>query len=94
MRQIWIYNIETSMWMMQNTSGDIPEDFPSPRYKTCSVLVPAPDHSSFHIYVFSGLIAGDIKILDMWVLSIPVFVWIRIDIKGYPNDWPISSMAC
>ena len=90
MDEIWIYNIETSMWILQKATGDIPP----PRYKTCSVLVPAPDLSSFQIYVFSGLLSNDTKALDMYVLSIPTFFWTRIDIKGYPNDWLISSMAC
>ena len=90
MNQIWIYNIENSMWMMQIATGNIP---PS-RYKTCSVLVPAPDLSSFQIYVFSGLIDGDIKVLDMWVLTIPTFIWINVKLHEYPNKWPISSMAC
>ena len=79
---------------MQRATGDIPGDVPLPRYKTCSVLVPAPDLSSFQIYVFSGLIDGDIKVLDMWVLSIPSFIWKRIDIIGYPNKWPMGFMTC
>ena len=76
--------------MKQKATGDIP----SPRYRTCSVLVSAPDLSSFQIYVFSGVTEGDIYILDLYVLTIPTFNWIKTEMKNYPNEWPIADMAC
>ena len=64
---------------------------------TCSVLVPAPDLSSYQIYVFSGVSdtpKADTRILDMYVLSIPVFSWTKIEMKNYPDQYGISNMAC
>ena len=90
MDEILIYDIETSTWMMQKATGDIP----SPRYRACSVLVPAPDLSSFQIYLFSGMTEGNLRILDMYVLSIPTFTWTKIEMKNYPNEWPIADTAC
>ena len=76
--------------MKQKATGDIP----LPRYRTCSVLVSAPDLSSFQIYVFSGVTEGDFYILDLYVLTIPTFNWTKIEMKNYPNEWPIADMAC
>ena len=85
-----VYDIETSVWMKQKAIGDIPP----PRHRGCSVLVPAPDLSSYQIYVFSGLSEGDVRILDMYVLSIPDFSWTKIEMKGYPEKYGIADMAC
>ena len=82
MQEILVYDIKTSVWMMQNATGDIPPG----RQNTCTVLVPAPDLSSYQIYVFSGLSTGDIRILDMYVLSIPMFSWTKIELKNYPDQ--------
>ena len=90
MDEILIYDIGTSTWMKQKATGDIP----LPRYRACSVLVPAPDLSSFQIYIFSGMAENDIFILDMYVLSIPAFTWTKIEMKNYPNEWPVADMTC
>ena len=90
MDEILIYNIGSSTWMKQRATGDIPP----PRVQTCSKLVPAPDLSSFQIYLFSGQTEGGTLVLDMYVLSIPAFTWTQIEMKGYPNEWPIAKMAC
>ena len=85
-----MYDIGTSTWMKQKTTGDIPP----PRQRSCSVLVPAQDLSSYQIYVFSGLSTGDIRILDMYVLSIPMFSWTKIELKNYPDQYGIADMSC
>ena len=90
MNEILVYDIKTSNWMKQTATGDIPRG----RMNTCSVLVPALDHSSYQIYVFSGLISDHTSWLDMYVLSIPMFSWTKIQIKNYPNEYGISKMAC
>jgi len=90
MDEMWLYDIATSNWMQQKATGDIPPV----RTRSCSVLVPAPDFSSYQIYMFSGATTGDVRILDMYVLSVPAFVWTKIDIKNYPNQWGIGDMAC
>jgi len=91
MDEIWIYDIASSYWMKQTATGDIP----SVRTRSCSVLVPAPDFSSYQLYMFSGSTGWDaVYVLDMYVLSIPAFVWKKIHPKNYPNEWGIVDMAC
>ena len=89
MDEILVYDIETSTWMKQNATGDIPPG----RQNTCTALVPAPDLSSYQIYVFSG-VSYDVRILDMYVLSIPMFSWTKIEMKNYPEQYGIAEMAC
>ena len=90
MNEILVYDIGTSTWMKQKTTGDTPPG----RQNTCTVLVPAPDLSSFQIYLFSGMSNGDVRILDMYVLSIPNFSWTKIEMKHYPDQYGIAEMAC
>ena len=90
MDEILVYDIETLTWMKQRATGDIP---PS-RQNTCSVLVSAQDLSSYQIYVFSGMSNGDVRILDMYVLSIPMFSWTKVEMKNYPEQYGIADMAC
>ena len=90
MDEILIYDIEKSTWMKQKTTGDIPPR----RQRTCSVLVPAPDFSSYQIYVFSGISDKNVRILDMYVISIPTFSWTKIEMKNYPEQYGIADMSC
>jgi len=76
--------------MKQAATGDIPPV----RISSCSVLVPAPDLSSYQLYIFSGITDPHTFILDMYVLSIPTFIWKKIDLVNYPNEWGIANMAC
>lgn len=84
MNEIWVYDIESSTWMKQETTGALP----GPGGNSCTVLVPAPDLSSYQIYVFSG------SFLDMYVLSIPLFSWTKIQLKNYPDEFGIAQMTC
>lgn len=90
MDEILVYDIATSKWMNQKATGDIPPG----RMNTCSVLVTAPDFSSYQIYVFSGVSEGEIRILDLYVLSVPAFTWTQIDLTGYPDQYGTAEMAC
>jgi len=90
MDEIWVYDIASSSWMKQAATGDIPPV----RISSCSVLVPAPDLSSYQLYIFSGVTELGVFILDMYVLSIPAFIWKKIDLVNYPNEWGIARMAC
>ena len=76
--------------MKQTATGDIPPVRLSP----CSVLVPAPDLSSYQLYIFSGITEPGVFILDMYVLSIPAFIWKKIDLVNYPNELGMARMAC
>jgi hypothetical protein len=62
-------------WYQQVTTGDIP----SPRIDFCTVYVSAPDNSSHHIYLYSGI--DPIKNQnydDVAILSIPSFTWTTV----------------
>jgi len=68
--------------MKQAASSDIP----SAKVASCSVLVPAPDLSSYQLYMFSGSRGPDaFSVLDMYMLSIPAFVWKKIDLVNCGN---------
>ena len=90
MDEILIYDIASKSWKQQKATGDIPR----PRASSCSVLVPAPDLSSFQFYLFAGITTGGLRILDTYVLSIPAFTWTKIEMKNYPNNWTIGDMTC
>ncbi|ORY62475.1 uncharacterized protein BCR38DRAFT_458970 [Pseudomassariella vexata] len=79
MSTIDVYDIETSMWYHQETSGTAPEV----RVNPCAVIFSAPDASSFNIYMYGGQnllpVAGQTQYTDMWVLTIPSFTWIKVD---------------
>ena len=92
METIWIYDIASQEWYEQQTSGTIPPG----RRATCSVMVPAADLSSYQIYVFSGTLANEIHLLDLYVLSVPSFIWTKIDVSaaGYPDTLTMSGHEC
>ena len=90
MNEILVYDIATSAWMKQNATGDIPP----PRMYTCTVLIPAPDLSSYQIYVFSGTSYDWVRLLDLYVLSMPMFSWTRIEMENYPGKYGIAEMTC
>lgn len=45
MDEIHVYDIESEVWYLQKTSGDVPV----PRDEICAVLVSAPDDSSHQV---------------------------------------------
>ncbi|KAI9740527.1 MAG: hypothetical protein M1834_005108 [Cirrosporium novae-zelandiae] len=76
MQTVPVYDIANERWYMQNTSGDIPTQLTA----FCSVLATAPDNSSFNIYIYGGydgLNADDEPFDDVYILSLPSFIWIR-----------------
>ncbi|KAF8473882.1 hypothetical protein BDZ91DRAFT_774805 [Kalaharituber pfeilii] len=89
-----IYDISTSTWSRQATSG------PTPKYRVnpCAVVASAPDGSSHNIYLYGGqnlVPYGDqIQYDDMWILSIPAFTWIEVDMKGQNNPPARAGHSC
>ncbi|KAM0279431.1 hypothetical protein ACHAQH_004591 [Verticillium albo-atrum] len=78
MERLDVFDIETSEWYNQETSGDQPPV----RVNPCAVVASAPDASSFQIYLFGGqdLVTGNqTQYNDMYILTIPAFHWIRVD---------------
>ncbi|KAJ4385400.1 hypothetical protein N0V93_009828 [Gnomoniopsis smithogilvyi] len=76
MSQLDVYDIASSTWYHQTTTGTAP----GVRVNPCAVVASAPDASSFQIYLFGGQNlqpAGDqIQYDDMYILTIPSFTWI------------------
>lgn len=83
MTTIDVYDIASSVWYHQETSGD---EKPQVRVNPCAVVFSAPDASSFNIYMYGGqnlLPVGDQKqYTDVWILTIPSFTWIKVDVSG------------
>ncbi|KAI4915134.1 hypothetical protein J4E90_005173 [Alternaria incomplexa] len=82
MNTIDVYDIETSTWYKQSTSGKTPKY----RVNPCTVVGAAADGSSYNIYMFAGQDLGDPNTLgtqtqrdDMWILSVPSFSWIEVE---------------
>jgi len=77
-----VYDIATSEWFHQQTSGTPPRV----RVNPCAVIASAPDASSFNIYLYGGQnlqpYAGQIQYSDMYILSIPSFTWIKVEQNG------------
>lgn len=82
MSTIDVYDIETSEWYHQQTSGDIP----GVRVNPCAVVFSAPDASSFNIYMYGGQnllpVAGQTQYSDIYILTVPSFTWIKVDVDS------------
>jgi len=93
MEQIYIYNIAKATWHAQTASVESDGSaFPTPRGYTCNAVVPAKDKSSYNIYAYGGGGRGGGDGLDdMWVLSLPSFVWIKFWEKG---NFRTIGMSC
>src|SRR5205807_444330 len=93
MDQIYIYDIAQATWHVQTASVHPDRDaLPTARGYTCNAMVPAKDNSSYNIYVYGGGGRGGGDGLDdMWVLSLPSFVWIKFWEKG---SFRASGMSC
>ena len=82
MNEIDVFDIATSTWYKQTTSGTTPEY----RVNPCAVAVSAADGSSVNVYMYGGqnLLPYDAQTQysDMWILTIPSFTWIEVDTTG------------
>jgi len=82
MNVIDVFDIATSNWYKQSTSGN----YPILRVNPCAVAASAPDGSSTNIYMYGGqnLIPylNQTQYGDMWILTIPSFTWIQVDTTG------------
>ncbi|KAL1846166.1 hypothetical protein VTK73DRAFT_346 [Phialemonium thermophilum] len=77
MSTIDIYDVSNDTWYQQVTQG------PGPGALTrgCAVVAPAKDYSSFNIYYYGGydgLHPTQDFNDDVWVLSLPSFVWKKV----------------
>ncbi|KAI0489711.1 hypothetical protein F4859DRAFT_501430 [Xylaria cf. heliscus] len=80
MTTINVYDIASSQWYHQETSGD---EKPQVRVNPCAVVFSAPDASSFNIYMYGGQnllpVGQQQQYSDVWILTIPSFTWIKVD---------------
>ncbi|KAF8475786.1 hypothetical protein BDZ91DRAFT_710317 [Kalaharituber pfeilii] len=75
---IYIYDIATSVWYIQGSTGPTGAGVPKGRQQFCLSLAVAPDNSSYNIIMFGG---GQTNRWDgygdVWILSLPAFVWVQ-----------------
>lgn len=94
MNVIDVYDIETSTWYKQATSGPTPDI----RVNPCAVAVSAADGSSTQVYMYGGqnLIpyGEQTQYDDMWILTIPSFTWIQVDMDGQANPPARAGHSC
>ncbi|KAK4126410.1 hypothetical protein N657DRAFT_679342 [Parathielavia appendiculata] len=80
-----VYDIASSEWYHQETTGEAP----SVRVNPCAVTASAPDASSFQIYLYGGQnlvpYREQVQYSDMYILTIPAFTWIKVPA---PTDSP------
>lgn len=94
MNVIDVYDIASSTWYKQATSG------PSPpiRVDPCAVVAAARDGTSFNIYLYGGQnlipFGSQIQYSDMWILTIPSFTWIQVDMTGQSQPPARAGHSC
>jgi hypothetical protein len=94
MNQLDVYDIATSSWYIQSTSGPTP----ALRVNPCAVIAAAQDGTSYNIYMFGGqnlIPAGNqTQFNDMWILTLPSFTWIKVDMDGQSVPLGRSGHTC
>ncbi|KAL9595678.1 MAG: hypothetical protein Q9179_004890 [Wetmoreana sp. 5 TL-2023] len=77
MSLIHVYDVDSKTWFNITATGDIP----LARSEFCSVISASPDDSSFQITIYGGWnIHEQTAFEDVYVLAIPAFQWIKIDV--------------
>ncbi|KIX06799.1 uncharacterized protein Z518_04775 [Rhinocladiella mackenziei CBS 650.93] len=94
MNIIDVYDIDSSTWYKQATAGETPEI----RVNPCAVAVSAADGSSAQVYMYGGqnLIpyGEQTQYDDMWILTIPSFTWIKVDMSNQANPPARAGHTC
>lgn len=94
MNNIDVYDVANSTWYKQSTSGPPPPI----RVNPCVSVVAAPDMSSFQIHMYGGqnLIpyGSQIQYSDMWILTMPSFTWIQVDLDGQDQPPARAGHSC
>lgn len=84
MTTVSVYDIANKIWYEQPTSGSAPGQLT----QGCTVLASAQDGSSHNIYWyggFDGLNAAGTFNDDVYVLSIPSFIWTKVSTSSTPS---------
>ena len=94
MNVIDVYDIATSSWYKQATSG------PSPGFRVnpCAVVTAASDGSSYNMYMYGGQnlqpAGNQTQYGDMWILTIPSFTWYEVNTDGQSVPPPRAGHTC
>lgn len=71
---------------------------PPIRVDPCAVVAAAPDGSSFNVYLYGGqnLIpyGNQTQYSDMWILTIPSFTWIQVDMSDQSQPPARAGHTC
>ncbi|KAI9828517.1 MAG: hypothetical protein M1826_006054 [Phylliscum demangeonii] len=76
MSTVSVYDIKNQKWYNQATSGDTPPQLT----QFCSVVTAPKDRSSYSVYIYGGydgLNDTSAPIDDVYVLSVPSFIWTK-----------------
>lgn len=94
MNVIDVYDIATSTWYKQPTSGPTPDV----RVNPCAVAATSADGSSTQIYMYGGqnLVPYEqqIQYNDVWILTLPSFTWIEVDVSKQSNPPARAGHTC
>lgn len=94
MNVIDVYDIDSSTWYKQATSGPTPQI----RVNPCAVAVSSADGSSAQVYMYGGqnLIpyGEQTQYDDIWILTIPAFTWIQVNTQGQANPPARAGHTC
>ncbi|KAF3801759.1 hypothetical protein GCG54_00014977 [Colletotrichum gloeosporioides] len=85
MEVVWFVDPVTKRWYSQKTIGQAPE----PRRWACVVGAQSLNNT-YDIFLFGGLTDNRVGFGDVWILSLPGFVWIQADAKQMPRAY----MSC
>jgi len=92
MRKVLVYDSANDTWYSQATTVEGGGDFPNGRRWFCAVAASAPDNSSHSIYMYGGESPNSAEDAhsDMWILSVPSFTWVRVNVDSPPR----KSLGC
>lgn len=94
MNVIDVYDIAGETWYKQATTGEFPEY----RVNPCAVATSAADGSSVQVHMFGGQrllpYGSQEQYDDFWILSIPSFTWIKVDMTDQSVPPGRSGHTC
>ncbi|KAK8152466.1 hypothetical protein BKA80DRAFT_292562 [Phyllosticta citrichinensis] len=87
-----VYDISSSTWYKQATTGTAPKI----RVNPCAVVAAAADGSSYNMYMFGGQDLGNdqTQYNDMWILTMPSFTWIAVDQTDQSIPYARAGHTC
>ena len=94
MNVIDVFDIDSSTWYKQATTGK----YPGIRVNPCAVAASAADGTSTQVYMYGGQNlqppGSQEQYDDMWILTIPSFTWISVDTSSQATPGGRSGHTC